>query len=342
MKYLEDEKLLKLTSELSDVELGRSRSIHGRIEAYTMKRAGTEKKYAHALGERYVADLENVESQLAEYKNFMQRHSRFDQQQKQNQKTNRRKRSMSTGSPLEADKPKQRRRSSSFDDGLKNKGNNTSSILQKKPLGDFGEIGTRRLMTDLILTLNSSFPDYDFGSIKPADFEKIGVKSAIKRVNERLAEVNTAKFSFLPEMWSAMDGAVSLSECEVYSYAPKTSDQDDEPLSFLTQTLMDSLDSGSSYIETSSFDDHHHNHHHSNSAGATVLWTFNYFFVNKAKKRIVFFTCVECMSREGSNLDEEAESYIQYQGEASEADFDLDPSAGVAGGIAIDVPISIM
>jgi len=329
---LEDEKLLKLTSELSDVVLGRSRSIHGRIEAYTMKRAGTEKKYAHALGERYVADLENVESQLAEYKNFMQRHSKFDQQKK----PSRRKRSMSTGSPLDPDKQRQRPRSTSFDESLKNNNNTpaTTSILQRKPLGDFGEIGTRRLMTDLILTLNSSFPDYDFGSIKPADFEKIGVKSAIKRVNERLAEVNTAKVAFLPEMWSAMDGAASLSECEVYSYAPKTRDQDDEPLSFLTQTLMDSLDN--SFMESTSFDNN------DNSAGATVLWTFNYFFVNKSKKRIVFFTCVECMSREGSNLDDEAESYIQYQAEASEADFDLDPSAGVAGGIAIDVPISIM
>jgi Maf1 regulator len=331
MKYLEDEKLLKLTSELTDVVLGRSRSIHGRIEAYTMKRAGTDKKYAHALGERYVADMESVESQLAEYKSFMQRHTRFEQQSitAANVRGGR-KRSMSTGSQLESVKPSkiQRPRANSYDGSM----NSSPGRVQKSSLGDFGEIGTRRLMTDLILTLNSSFPDYDFGSIKPSDFEKIGVSTAIKRVNERLAEVAVSKPSILPDMWSAMDDAVHLSECEVYSYAPKTRDQDDEPLSFLTQTLIDPQDQLSS-DDTSV----------SNGTSATVLWTFNYFFVNKSRKRIVFFTCVECMRNEGSNENDDEVSFVQYHGnEASDVDFDLDPSAGVAGGIPIDVPISII
>ena len=329
MKYLEDEKLLKLTSELADVVLGRSRSLHGRIEAYSMKRAGTDKKYAHALGERYVADLETVESQLAEYKSFMQRHSRFEEQSTAASGTRaRRKRSMSTGSQLESEKPsKQQRPRSNSHDGSLNSSVGRAGATVKASLGDFGEIGTRRLMTDLILTLNASFPDYDFGSIKPSDFEKIGVSSAVQRVNERLAEVAVSRASILADMWNAMDEAVQLSECEVYSYAPKTRDQDDEPLSFLTQTLIDSLDPSST--EDPSL---------SGSISATVLWTFNYFFVNKSRKRIVFFTCVECMRNEGSIEDDDEVSFKQYHGtEASDLDFDLDPAAGVAGGIPIDV-----
>lgn len=332
MKFLEDEKLLKLTSELTDVVLGRSRSIHGRIEAYTMKRAGTDKKYAHGLSERYVADMETVESQLAEYKSFMERHSRFEQQSKTAVRGGR-KRSMSTGSQLEATKPskQQRPRANSYDESL-NSSSPGQARLQKASLGDFGEIGTRRLMTDLILTLNASFPDYDFGSIKPTDFEKVGVSNAVNRVNERLAEVAMGKSSILPDIWNAMDEAVRLSECEVYSFAPKSRDQDDDPLSFLTQTLIDPEDSNSSDDTAES-----------NGTLATVLWTFNYFFVNKTRKRIVFFTCVECMRTGGPNEDDDEVSFVQYHGtEASDVDFDLDPSAGVAGGIPIDVPISII
>jgi hypothetical protein len=72
MKYLEDEKLNQLTSELTDASLGDSRVINGRIEAFIMKRAGTDKKYAHALGERYVAEMELAENQLATYQQLQE------------------------------------------------------------------------------------------------------------------------------------------------------------------------------------------------------------------------------------------------------------------------------
>ena len=182
-------------------------------------------------------------------------------------------------------------------------------------------------MTDLILTLNSSFPDYDFGSVRLSDFEKIPVANAMKRINERLSELAVEKASFLPDMWSAMDGVVRLADCEVYSYAPKARDEDDDPLSFLTQTLIEAA-SGDQTAESSSM---------STSASGTVLWSFNFFFVNKAQKRIVYFTCVESMRNEESNLvqDDDDDSYVRFHGrEASEADFDLDPSV-IAGGIPI-------
>ena len=322
MKYLEDEKLTKLTSELTDAALGRSRSIHGRIEAYIMKRAGTDKKYAHALGERYVAEMETVESQLAEYKSFLERHAKFDKQDASSSHKGR-KRSASTGSQLEATisnpKKQQRPRSNSFD--------NLSSVgpTASKKIGDFGEIGTRRLMTDLILTLNSSFPDYDFASIKPCDFEKIHVSNAVRRINERLSELAVEKASFLSDLWNAMDDVVRLSECEVYSYAPQARDEDDDPLSFLTQTLIDSVDQPN---DTSSV----------SSSTSTVLWSFNFFFVNKSQKRIVFFTCVERMRNEGSNFLDDDVSFVRFHGtETSDVDFDLDPSGHVGGS-----PISIM
>jgi len=408
MKYFEDEKLTKLTSELTGATLGRSRFIHGRIEAYTMKRAGTDKKYAHALGERYVAEMKTVESQLAEYKCFMERLKKLEEDQDAKKvllktaagggmrrssgggsssssgkdfdsatkacsnprKTPidspiRRKRSFSTGTQLEATTPSSkrqkqkdiinsRRRSSSFDvcnlsvgshdtatadntTAGNNHNNSKSAVVPfaKFGKGQFGEMGARRLMTDLILTLNSSFPDYDFANVRPADFEKIPVGDAVKQINERLSGLAVEKMSFLPDMWNALDGVVRLADCEVYSYVPKTRDEDDDPLSFLTQTLIDdhhaaegdhqmAMDSGESQ---------------STSATCTVLWSFNYFFVSKALKRIVFFPCVESMKSEetSQSLDDDDDvSFVRFHGtEASDVDFDLDPSGNVAGGIPI-------
>jgi hypothetical protein len=51
MKYLHDDALAELTAILTDCPVSNnirsnSRMLHGRLEAYTMKRAGTDKKYA--------------------------------------------------------------------------------------------------------------------------------------------------------------------------------------------------------------------------------------------------------------------------------------------------------
>lgn len=357
MKYFEDERITKLTSELTDATLGRSRSLHGRIEAYTMKRAGTDKKYAHALGERYVAEMETVESQLAQYKSFIERCAKLEDQAPRggvvrgggigslvtasDPGRKGRKRSMSTGTQLEvlasSKRPskQQKRRSSSFDgttlaNTTINEKATASTVFSKAALGNFGEMESRRLMTDLILTLNSSFPDYDFGSVRPSDFEKIPVADAMKRINERLSELAVERASFLPDMWNAIGGVVRLADCEVYSYAPKTRDEDEDPLSFLTQTLMADAQGGDEYDNTE-------NSSLSTSASNTVLWTFNYFFVDKAQKRIVYFTCVESMRSEETALDDDDDgSFVRFHGtEASDVDFDLDPSSHVAGGIPI-------
>jgi len=298
MKYLEDDKLTQWTSELTDAVLA-GRVINGRIEAFTMKRAGTDKKYAHALGEKYVAEMELAENQLADYQGFLQK-----QQQGET-----RKRSVSVGAPLEASKPSKIRkaRSTSCDE---------SSLPGKHtpcPLGDFQEIKTRRLMTDLILTLNASFPDYDFCNVRPSHFQKKTVKEAMQGCNGRLSELASKRGeSFLREMWNAIDNVVCLAETEVYSYVPPAIDED--PLEFLTQTLLEG-----------------------DEDATTPLWSFNYFFVNKNLKRILLFSCVETM-RTMEVSDEEDEQLVSGQRfRASEVNFDLDPHSGVAGGIPVGI-----
>mmetsp|Transcript_1684 Transcript_1684/g.2479 ORF Transcript_1684/g.2479 Transcript_1684/m.2479 type:complete len:298 (+) Transcript_1684:290-1183(+) len=297
MKYLEDEKLTQWTSELSDAVLA-GRVINGRIEAYTMKRAGTDKKYAHALGEKFVAEMEQKENQMAGYHDFLQ---------KREDARNRKRRSVSVGEdPVKSEPSKkiQRARAISFDEI-------SSPGIVTSVLGDFQEIGTRRLMTDLILTLNSSFPDYDFGNVRPCHFSKKTAKDAMEDCNFRLSELASRRGEyFVREMWSAIDNVVCLAETEVYSYVPPACD--DDPTGFLSQTLLDS-----------------------ESDSVAPLWSFNYFFVNKNLKRILLFSCIETMvSNEVS--DEEDEQLVTVgKYKTDEGDFDIDPASDIAGGIPV-------
>jgi hypothetical protein len=317
MKYLEDENLTALTSELTDAALGDSRVINGRIEAYTMKRAGTDKKYAHALGERYVAEMELAENQLAALLptrsqsaggNLEAYYPPFKQQKIE--KTFLPTRSQSAGGKLEAYFPpfkqqtiqENRPRTCSFD----SINSMDSTLAQKKTsLGDFSEMGTRRLMTDLILTLNASFPDYDFGDVRPTHFSHVPMHEAVKSASERLSVLQGE--SFLSRLWSSIDEVIQLSDTEVYSFAPPPC----LGLDFLTQTLVD--------------DEHVEN----------PLWSFNYFFVNKHKKRILFFCCVETMQVGENEMTDDDATFFTKSGEP-ESNFDLDPAADVAGGIPVN------
>ena len=207
MKYLENAKLTELTADLYEVPIGQSsRIINGRIEAYTMKRAGNDKKFAHALGQKYVAEIEELQQEMAET-------------------IERRKRSASTSSIQEATakrtKPS-RGRALSFDYFT------LDSVDQKTTLGDFSELATRRLMTDLILTLNASFPDYDFSNVKPSQFEKLKIETVRKQLYERLSELASFKpqKDWLVEMWMAVNDVIDLRECLIFSFEEEMIDED--------------------------------------------------------------------------------------------------------------------
>jgi len=207
MKYLENEKLTELTAELSEIPIGdSSRVINGRIEAYSMKRAGNDKKFAHALGQKYVAEIEELEQEMAET-------------------VERRKRSASTSSIMEASSKRtkpSRARSLSFDYFT------LDNVNPKTTLGDFSELGTRRLMTDLILTLNASFPDYDFSNVKPSQFEKLNIETVRDQIYERLSELASFKSQkdWLVEMWLAVNDVIDLRECLIFSFEEEMIDEE--------------------------------------------------------------------------------------------------------------------
>lgn len=296
MKYLENSDLAALTALLSHDSLGaeKQRAIYGRIEAFTFKRAGSDKKTAAVLGSKYVEELQEIQSQGL--------HALILG----------RKRSQSAGLLQDAlrNPKKQRGRSSSFDVVDNRKVLRTVPLGQLSGLGDFAEQATRRLMTDLVLTMNLTFPDYDFSSIKATDFKRIHMGQVISHVNERLSELTQTNPQLLSNLWTQLDGVIDLQHVDVYSYQPA---EESDTTAFLKNSLVPDSDP--------------------DSATTTSLWSFNYFFVNKRDRRLVFFPCIEVV-RIVDETEVEQEGFIQA-GETLEADFDLDPASSMAGGIPI-------
>ena len=124
---------------------------------------------------------------------------------------------------------------------------------------------SRRLYTDFILTLNASFPDYDYSHMSPQSFELMpSTDMVIADINDHIGELCTIRgANWLSGLWNAVNEVINLKECEVYKF--KGSIDDDF----------------SSADETTA-----------------LLWEFHFFFYNKIFKRIVFFS----VSQEHLNL----------------------------------------
>lgn len=268
MKYLHDDAFAALTSKLMDCPIhdnspSNTRVLHGRIEAYTTKRTVSDKRYAVDLLQRFV---------------------RVQEAQEQQQAAMKRKRSVSTSeAPEVPPSDRNRRRTLSLDETL-------PALVQELQL-------SRRLLTDLILTLNLAFPDFDFGGTELSEICAIPLKQAVAAINQRITPELYAQF------WTALDNVVTLSQVStVYSF-------------------IDTEDILKSKLLPEGEDE--------------VIWSANYFFVNKNAKRIVLFTCIETMRDRGRNatyLDCSTGSNVEEDNES--VSFDMDPSMR-AGGIPI-------
>lgn len=179
-----------------------------------------------------------------------------------------------------------------------------------------------------------SFPDFDFAAVQPSDFVNLSMSIAMDRINKRLSDVALHKETFLTDLWTTIDSVMTLSECDVFCYQPAVSD-DGDPMAFLTQSLTEDHSGNNMNApphDTTSSDDSW------SQPSLTTIWSFNYFFVNKTAKRVLLFTCIEILKshqREDPITDEEYAVYVPSATDPSETDFDLDPEADPAGGVAI-------
>lgn len=152
------------------------------------------------------------------------------------------------------------------------------NLSRSSPFGPLSQISSRRTFAYLIATLNASHPDYDFSHLlRPTDFRRErSLKSVMGTLDTTLynlrprggttataplapnssSSASTATAATMPStqlwsprMWSLIDKEMGLRECSIYCYAPEEDPYDGEE-------------------------------------GA--IWSFNYFFFNKARKRVCY------------------------------------------------------
>ncbi|KAF0688380.1 Aste57867_20000 [Aphanomyces stellatus] len=222
MKYLEEKTLSWANAALSEFSVG-DRVINGRLECFSCKKAGQDKKLAKSLELQY--------------------------QQSNNHNAGDHSPTTTVSTPT----------TSSFQVGTPTSTststiNNTNNMLS---IGNLADSNTRKLLINLISTMNASFPDYDFSDLKPEQFHKeVEMRSVVNSINTQLAEiVEMDNMGFLEKLWESIVAAIQPADCEVYSYIPDM-DGCSDPFSDGT------------------------------------LWSFNYFFYNKDLKKILYFTCM--------------------------------------------------
>lgn len=88
-------------------------------------------------------------------------------------------------------------------------------------LGVIPDHNMRKLFINLLLTLNSTFPDYDFSSVKPEEFiEENNIDVVVHSINSALAKAMHQDPSLRGSLWAAVDDAIKPRDCRVYSYIP--------------------------------------------------------------------------------------------------------------------------
>lgn len=192
------------------------------------------------------------------------------------------------------------------------------NLERKSPFGNLGVGSARRTYAYLIATLNASHPDYDFSMVlRPSDFKRekslrmvmnnfdstlynLRPRAASSLMTKSVLQPGTAyppnsQALWGPNMWRLIDQQMSLKECTIYRYAPEEFDpfEDDE---------------------------------------AGHMWSMNYFFFNKARKRVcyLYLRGISILARQGGtetplrtpvkdkrDLDEASEGWLSPTSEGA-------------------------
>jgi hypothetical protein len=144
----------------------------------------------------------------------------------------------------------------------------TLNLSRSSPFGNLGMISSRRTYAYLIATLNASHPHYDFSHVlRPTDFKREkNLRHVLNTIDTTMFNLRPRPFTSLskdtagatatqpywgPAMWRLIDQQMSLRDCAVYRYDPEDFDPFEDD------------DEGS-------------------------IWSMNYFFFNKARKRVCY------------------------------------------------------
>jgi len=189
MKFLDIASLSHLSSKLSEIDAGDS-IVHGHLEAYSCKRAGSDTKLYKSLDKQYVEELSRSPSNSG---------------------------GGSCGITTTT---------TNNNNNINN--NNYSDLVSVSPFGPLTQSSSRMTLIFLIATLNASFPDYDFSHLRGEHFTKEpSIDLVINSIDTILSSVIPEYHSCLRrELWEALEVETQLRECDIYSYIP---DPDSDP-----------------------------------------------------------------------------------------------------------------
>lgn len=191
MKLLENARLDTLSAAIS-TDKGDSQ-IDGRIESYSCKMAGSDKKLYKSLNEGCTPhELQALSPpQTTQSASISPTNSNYPAIL-----TSTQQRRLSTGSQEEA-------------------------VLC--------DTISRKMLFYLISTLNASFnPDYDFSNVKSEEFSREpNLQLVIDAINGNLSAISSETYVALRAgLWAAIDEEINLMECDIFSYNP---DLDSDP-----------------------------------------------------------------------------------------------------------------
>ncbi|KAL0478403.1 hypothetical protein AKO1_008621 [Acrasis kona] len=242
MKYLEVQDLSPYNCLLDGFDIGTS-IIYGKIEVYSCKQTTQDKRIAQELEKNYQAMKKEPGTLARSYESTtatMKSSSRPIVKKEQT------KNSFSY---------EEHQKRTPLSPALRPPCPHDFSNNHVDPFGDSKQ--KRKTFSDLIATLNTSYPDYDFTEVKPADFtNEQNFQQVMNNVNMSLREVISGEQ--LTRLWSIIEMVVGVADSDIYSYvADINQDADSDPLAL----------------------------------GEGKIWTWNYFFHNKKQSRLILFTC---------------------------------------------------
>ncbi|KAJ3014881.1 UNVERIFIED_CONTAM: RNA polymerase III-inhibiting protein maf1 [Siphonaria sp. JEL0065] len=188
MKYLEYNSLEEINTALSCVD-ARDTRVFSRLDAYSCKSTGDDKKLKMHIDEKY----EDDDALLAS--------SPVNHHQNIYSSSNPNNTNTFLTTPL----------STSF------------SHSPSSPFGPLAQISSRKTLFYLLATLNAAFPDYDFSDVKPELFTKVPMLGTVQRnVNSTLFGMGLEGLThnISQRLWEAIDEVIQLQESDVYSFNP--------------------------------------------------------------------------------------------------------------------------
>ena len=234
MKYIENLSLENLTKIVTNYELGGGLVINGRIEVYSTKKVNDEKKQVKLIENKFDTVFNTTNNNII--KMDCNDGNEDDKINNSTPNTSAAITTMTSSNNNSTSNTAQKVVNNN------NKNSNDSSIKTKKVLGD------------LIQTMNCSMVDYDFSELSPDSFVQTNINVAIQDINSHIVEITVQLPNFINNLWRDIsDVMINLNQCEVYK--------------LVDEAFIDEFENG-------------------------MKWSFNYFFCSKEYKRVCYFTCI--------------------------------------------------